>query len=259
MPAPLVALTATTKLMDGLMRVRLNEAYVDAARAAGLAPLVLPPLQPDELAPVLDVVSGVILTGGEDVDPAEYAAPSGTSTHDTHRPRDRCELALTKLARARGLPTLAICRGIQVVNVALGGTLVQDIPQSIRSAIDHDRSEGRRQRLHEIQIEPDSKLARALGATTISVNSSHHQALDRVAPGLRVTARSSDGVIEGAEWAGDDWWMLGVQWHPEELTLDAEAWDRELFSAFAAQAARVAELAKAATQPVRRHRASSDT
>jgi putative glutamine amidotransferase len=119
------------------------------------------------------------------------------------------------------------------VNVALGGTLVQDIPSQRPSGIDHDRSDDREQRVHGVRVEPDSLLSRALGASELSVNSSHHQCIDRVAVGLRVCARAPDGVIEGAEWQRPDWWMLGVQWHPEELVLDTAEWDRGLFKAFA--------------------------
>jgi len=217
------------------MRVRLNEAYVDAIRAAGLIPLVLPPLEPHELEAVATAVSGVVLTGGEDVDPAEYGAERGAKTTVIHHRRDKCELALVRLAHERRLPTLAICRGIQLVNVALGGTLVQDIPSECPSSIDHDQSDERETRVHDVSIEPQSRLAAAVGDTRISVNSSHHQALARVADGLRVTAKAPDGIVEGAEWVHDDWWMLAVQWHPEELVRDAADWDRGLFRAFAAR------------------------
>ncbi|MEX2153578.1 MAG: gamma-glutamyl-gamma-aminobutyrate hydrolase family protein, partial [Gemmatimonadaceae bacterium] len=171
----------------------------------------------------------------EDVDPAEYRADRNPLTQAPHQRRDRCELALVQLAHDRRLPTLAICRGIQVVNVALGGSLIQDISTECPSSIVHDQSDERRARVHEVTIERESKLAAAVGATSISVNSSHHQALARVAEGLRVTARSPDGIIEGAEWEADDWWMLGVQWHPEELVRDTANWDRGLFNAFAAR------------------------
>ena len=236
MTTPLVALTSTTKLIGGLMRVRLNEAYVQAARGAGVVPVVVPPVDPGALGPILDAVAGVILTGGEDVDPAAYRAATSPKSLEPHRPRDACELALARAAMERGLPTLAICRGIQVVNVAFGGTLVQDIASERPSPIDHDQSAARTDRLHDVDIAPGSKLAAAVGATRISVNSSHHQAVDRAADGLSVTARSPDGIIEGVEWEGDDWWMLGVQWHPEELVGDAKEWDRGLFRAFAEQA-----------------------
>jgi putative glutamine amidotransferase len=234
MTAPVV-LTSTTKLIDGMKRVRLNEAYVQAVRAAGLTPLIVPPLPPEELEPIMAIARGIVLTGGEDVDPAEYGAASAGS-HEPHRERDSFELALVRLAHERNLPTLAICRGIQVVNVALGGTLIQDIPTECPSTIDHDPSDDQRSlRVHDVYVESGSKLANAVGATKIVVNSSHHQAIAKVADGLAVTGRSSDGIIEGAEWQGDFWWMLGVQWHPEELIADNEEWDRGLFKAFARQ------------------------
>ena len=216
-----------------MMRVRLNEAYVEAAREAGLIPLVLPPLDPAELSPVLDAVDGLVLTGGEDVDPAEYGAARSEKTEGIHARRDKCEIAALKLARERRMPTLAICRGLQVANVALGGTLVQDIPTERPSDVVHDLAKERAARVHGVSVDKGSRLADVLGDTSITVNSSHHQAVDRVAPGLRVTARSPDGVIEGVEWTADDWWLLGVQWHPEELTRDDKPWDRRLFAAFA--------------------------
>lgn len=213
------------------MRVRLNEAYVDAVRAAGMVPLVVPPLAPDELEPVMEAVDGVILTGGEDVDPVEFQAAAHPKTQVPHKARDVCEIALTRMARERGIPTLAICRGIQVVNVAFGGTLIQDIPSEHPSDIDHDQSKERTHRVHDVAIEAGSRLAEAMGATHAAVNSSHHQALATVADVLRVTARAPDGIIEGAESTDPDWWLLAVQWHPEELVRDAKPWDRGLFAA----------------------------
>src|SRR5204863_9187391 len=171
----LVALTSTTKEIGGMMRVRLHEAYALAARAAGLTPLVLPPVDADELGPVLDAVSGVILTGGEDVDPAEYGAAVGPKTDPSHRARDKYELALMGLAHERRLPTLAICRGIQVANVALGGTLVQDIASECPTSIEHDQSQVRTKRVHDIRIDRQSKLGAAIGDARIAVNSSHQQ------------------------------------------------------------------------------------
>lgn len=215
------------------MRVRLNQAYVDAIRDAGLVPLVLPPVSESELRSVVDAVQGIVLTGGEDVDPERFGAPRHPMTQDPHGERDACELALVGIARERRIPTLAICRGMQVVNVALGGTLIQDIPSEHPSDIDHDRSKDRRARVHDVEVDGDSKLGHVLGDRRIGVNSSHHQAVDRIARGLRVSARASDGIVEGAEWTDDDWWMLAVQWHPEELFDDGREWDRRLFSSFA--------------------------
>ena len=218
-----------------MMRVRLNEAYVEAVREAGLTPLVVPPLEPSELSAIAGAVAGIVLTGGEDVDPAEYGAERKAETTSIHARRDRCELALARLAHEKRIPTLAICRGIQVVNVAFGGTLVQDIPSERPSKIKHDLSEERASRVHDVRIDADSKLAAAVGATDFPINSSHHQSIDRPAKGLSVTAYAPDGIIEGAEWVADDWWMLAVQWHPEELTRDGKPWDLRLFRAFAEQ------------------------
>ncbi len=233
MPGTLVALTATTKDIGGMMRVRLNEAYVEALREAGLTPLIVPPLPSDRLSAIADAVAGLVLTGGEDVGPSHYGAAAAAATTSVHAKRDECELALARLAHDRGIPTLAICRGIQLVNVAFGGTLVQDIPTERPSEIKHDVADRRTSRVHDVRVDPDSRLGRVIGSEMIQVNSSHHQAIGKVADRLRVSARAPDGIIEGAEWIADDWWMLAVQWHPEELTGDGKPWDRALFKTFA--------------------------
>ena len=233
MHTPIVAVTASTKDFEGARRVRLNESYVSSVRAAGLVPIILAPLEPTSIDRVLEMVQGVVLTGGEDVDPGEYGAPMHPRCNPPHVQRDKCELAVARRARELGLPTLGICRGIQVINVALGGTLIQDIPSERPSEVRHDSEAERDVRVHDVHVEKDSLLAEALGATDIQVNSYHHQAVDRVAPGIRVTARAPDGIIEGLESADDDWWMLAVQWHPEDLVEDARSWDRGLFRAFA--------------------------
>jgi putative glutamine amidotransferase len=228
----LVAVTATTEIIRGAPRVRLNLAYTDALLRVGLVPLVIPPLPASAARAILDGVSALVVTGGEDVAPARYGEAAHPSV-EAHERRDESELALTVEARRRRVPTLAICRGIQVVNVALGGSLVQDIPSQCPTAMNHDPGGGRDGRVHEVRVEPGSRLAHALGTNCLTTNSFHHQALARVASELCVTARASDGIIEGAESADPDWWMLAVQWHPEELTETPESWDRNLFAAFA--------------------------
>jgi putative glutamine amidotransferase len=230
----LVAVTATTEIIRGAARVRVNLSYTQALTDAGLVPLVVPPLPASAASSVLAGVAGLVVTGGEDVAPARY----GEEAHPTveaHEGRDENEIALLLEARRRRLPTLAICRGIQVVNVALGGTLVQDIPSQLSNALSHDPGGQRDARVHEVRVSPGSRLADALGADRLTTNSFHHQALARVPSELCVTARAvGDDVIEGAESADPAWWMLGVQWHPEELTNTKEPWDRNLFAAFAA-------------------------
>ncbi len=228
----IVAITATTKVIDGMSRVRLNEAYVAALTGAGLVPLIVPPLADADVDALLGAVSGLVLSGGEDVAPDAYGA-ADQGSQPPHRLRDATEIALARRARELRMPTLAICRGLQVANVALGGTLVQDIPSQVPDAMSHDESDRRRERVHDIAVETQSVMSRALGSTRLSVNTSHHQSLDHVAAGLSVVARAPDGIIEAAEWTGDDWWMLGVQWHPEELVGTPEPWDRNLFASFA--------------------------
>ena len=228
-----MAVTATTEIIRGAPRVRVNLAYTAALEEVGLVPLVVPPLSASAARAVLAGVQGLVVTGGEDVAPARY----GEEPHPTvepHERRDESEIALILEAHRRRVPTLAICRGIQVVNVAFGGTLVQDIPSQLSDAIAHDPDDARDARVHDVRVDPGSRLARALGTDRLMTNSFHHQALARVASDLCVTAHSvDDGVIEGAEAADPSWWMLGVQWHPEELTRTAEPWDRNLFAAFA--------------------------
>lgn len=234
---PLIALSATSELIRGALRVRVNAAYTRAVERAGGVPIVIPPMaEPDALASMLDRVDGLILTGGEDVAPARYGVVPHAKLGTTHPERDATELALVAAARDRALPTLAICRGIQVLNVALGGTLVQDIAAERPSGIEHDSKGERSARVHEVLVTPHTRLADVLGDTRVIANSFHHQALDRVAGGLRVSARAPDGIVEGVEWDGDDWWALGVQWHPEELVEGNERWDRELFAALVREA-----------------------
>ena len=237
MSRPLVAVTATTEIIRGALRARLNAAYVDALEGAGLIPVVAPPLVGEgAAAELLGRVDGLVLSGGEDVDPRHYGARRHPASEDPHPGRDAWELALVNAARERRMPVLAICRGMQLLNVALGGTLMQDIPVERPSTVRHAMSAERNQRVHEVSCEPETRLHRAVGVRTLSVNSSHHQAIDRLAPALRVSARAYDGIVEGVETTDPEWWVVGAQWHPEELVATPEPWDRALFGAFAAEA-----------------------
>ena len=235
---PAVAVTATTERIRGVVRVRANASYTSALASAGLRPYILPVMHSAEADAMLEGMRGLVLTGGEDVDPARYGAPPHPSLGDLNAERDEFEIALIAAARARKLPTLAICRGIQVANVALGGTLVQDLPSEWPGALEHDSSATRDRRVHAVRVLASSALSAAMHAEWLDVNSFHHQAVASVAPGLAAVAHAADGVIEGVEWTADDWWMLGVQWHPEELTASPENWDRQLFASFA-DAARI--------------------
>lgn len=191
---------------------------------------------------ILHRADALVLTGGEDVNPARYGQAPHPALGAISDERDEAELALVQTARELRVPTLAICRGIQLLNVALGGTLIQDIPAQVGREIDHDPDAPRTTYAHPVEIDTNSRLARAVGVTRMDVNSVHHQAIGRVAPTLRVTATAPDGVIEGVETAPDDpWWCVGVQWHPED-TVERSELDRRLFAtlADAASAAAVA-------------------
>jgi len=232
---PLIAISAPTHEDAQRVRVRLNLGYARGIERAGGVPVIVPPLErADDAARVLDAVDGLMLTGGADVDPARYGAPRHSTVEHVSAPRDATELALLHAAHARGKPVLAICRGIQLMNVAFGGTLVQDIPSEVPGALPHDQDgDHRGARVHAVRIEPDSILAKALGATHMEVNSLHHQAPKRIPDTLRLTASAPDGIVEGLEWRGSEWWAVGVQWHPEELD---GRWEAGLFAAFVRRA-----------------------
>lgn len=231
--APFVIVTATTEVIRDRSRVRLNEAYTDALVAAGLVPVILPPMDAHVAVASLRDVAGLVLTGGEDVEPALFGQRPHPKTGAPHRQRDAYEIALARAAFERRVPTLAICRGAQVMNVALGGSLVQDIPDELPSAIDHEAAGKRAERVHRVVVEPGTRLLRVIGERDIRTNSSHHQSIARVATDLKVSAVSEDGIVEGVEARDPAWWMLAVQWHPEELTKTDEDWDRRLFVGFA--------------------------
>jgi putative glutamine amidotransferase len=244
----IVALTTTTEIVRELPRVRVNQRYTDALVRSGVLPVAVPPLDPDAADALLDRVDGLVLTGGEDVESRLYGAAPHPKAEAPNPERDRWEIALARAARDRKVPTLAICRGVQIVNVAFGGSLIQDIASECAGALRHTREDVRATRVHAVEVEPASRLARALGADHMMANSLHHQAIARPGDGLRVVARAEDGIVEAVEWHADDWWMLGVQWHPEELDDGPEPWDRALFAAFAAA---VSASSASAFRPVR--------
>ena len=214
-----VAVTATRRTDEGRERVTLNTAYVRALTGAGLVPLLVPPLlQREQACATLERVQGLVLTGGEDVTPTSYGALPHPKLEETDPARDAVELEMIAGARARGLPILAICRGLQILNVALGGTLYQDLPSELPGGVEH----GDRGSRHGLRVEPDSLLHRTLGVVETMVNSRHHQGIRDLAPALRATAWAVDGVVEGAELKnGGGPWTLAVQWHPEDDIEDA--------------------------------------
>jgi putative glutamine amidotransferase len=236
--APRIGITGTTRSYSGAERSTVNAAYVRSVIRTGGIPLVLPPLMGDAHAEaVVDVLDGLVLSGGEDVDPRHYGEVPHPTVRDNVDPlRDAQELALFREAWKQGKPVLAICRGIQLVNVALGGSLWQDLPSDRPDGLRHNQPDGRTARTHPVELTPGSRLADAVGATRFEVNSFHHQAIRNLAPGLRVTARAPDGEIEGVETAEGAPWLLGVQWHPEEFHHHDGAPDHGLFHALVEQA-----------------------
>ena len=198
----------------------LRQDYVRSVEKAGGLPFVLCPGRPQDASDLLDRLDALVLSGGSDVDPALYGRPPHPKLGLVVRERDDFELALCREALRRDLPLLAICRGQQVLNVATGGTLVQDLPSEIGSMEEHDARRERWQVAHEVRIAPGTLLRQILGRDKVSVNSFHHQAVDDLGKGLLVSARSvEDQVIEGIEMP-DRHFAVGVQWHPEAF------WDR---------------------------------
>lgn len=202
------------------------------ARAGGLPVLIPTGLDEESLRALYSRIDGLLLPGGPDVDPAHFGEERHPNLGSIDPPRDALELPLARWAVADDLPVFGICRGHQVLNVALGGTLVQDIPSEIETDLHHDQpnSEPRSKRLHDIAISPGSHLARVMGDTQIAVNSLHHQSVEQPAPGLNVSAYSPDGIIEALEMP-DKLFVLSVQWHPEDLAHDDNA-NQHLFDAF---------------------------
>jgi putative glutamine amidotransferase len=222
---PRIGLTTTPEAVDGRPVEQVNRVYVDAVVRAGGVPFVLPVLEPGDAEPALLALDGLLLTGGGDVDPVRYGEAAVPEVYGVDPGRDAFETALVVAAAHAGLPVLGICRGAQILNVALGGTLLQHVPAV--TGRDHCLRDRAEELVHEVRITAGTLLAATAGSIRIGVNSLHHQAVDRVGAGLRAVAWSDDGIIEGVESDGLGR-FLGVQWHPE-LLAGHEAHER-LFS-----------------------------
>ncbi len=203
----------------GLTRCsRLDDYVASVEQAGGRARVLEVSESPRKLLGELD---GLLLTGGGDIDPVLYGEPRHPAVEDAEPGRDEFEIDLARRAMAADLPLLAICRGAQVLNVAAGGTLVQDIPSAIASTLSHSIVEPKSAEAHAIHVEPGSRLERALGARvdgshTCPVNSRHHQSVGRVGSGLVPSATAPDGVVEAIENPNGEF-CVGVQWHPENF------------------------------------------
>jgi putative glutamine amidotransferase len=242
MPKPLIGIT-TQRWSSSITRPNQRvqgelHGYIDAVLAVGGLPVMIPlSVQGADLAELYSYLAGVVLPGGGDIEPGLYAAPKHPTTSGIDLDRDQAEVWLARQALADDKPLLGICRGLQILNVAAGGDLVQDLPSEVPSADAHyfrypdyplDYP------AHAVQVEEDSLLARVVGTPIVEVNSRHHQALHHVAPSLAVAGRAPDGVIEAVE-SPHHPFALAVQWHPENLL--AQPAMRALFERFVAASA----------------------
>lgn len=234
MSKPLIGIGSDVFLHEGERdRAFVFTTYVDSLRRAGAIPVLIPP-QPENAAEVVSELDGLLLAGGDDCDPSAYGEPRHPTVEPMDPRRQANDLSLARAARERGIPTLGICLGVQVMNVAAGGTLIQHI----ESDIDHASEPSDRHR-HDVVVDGGTHLAKILGARELEVNSSHHQAIKDLGDGLRVTAHAPDGIIEGLEDPRHPFY-LGVQWHPEDMGGEASA--SAIFGAFVEAARKYHEM-----------------
>jgi len=242
MTKPLIGIGSDVQSPPGKReRAFIYLTYVDALRRAGAIPVLIPP-QPENAAELVGELDGILLAGGDDCDPAFYGEERHPSVEPMDPRRQGNDLSLARVARERGIPTLGICLGVQVMNVAAGGTLMQDIDSEMKTEIEH-ASEPEDRARHDVIVEQGTKLASILPQRELNVNSSHHQAIRQVGDGLRVTAHAPDGVIEGIEDPRHPFYV-GVQWHPEDMSGERSA--SSIFGAFVEAARRYAEEKKSA-------------
>lgn len=218
MPQPLIGITCKQAVINTgeYPSTAQSDKYIEALIKAGALPVLIPNLLPETNLEALRArLDGILFTGGPDVDPALFNGEPHPSVYGVYAERDRTEINLVKRAAQTGQPFLGICRGIQVINVALGGTLYTHISAFLPDSLHHaDNRAG--DRVHEVRIQPGSRLEKIIGSSTIPTNSMHHQGIETVAPGLQAVAWTSDGLVEGVELPGHPF-GLGVQWHPEWL------------------------------------------
>jgi putative glutamine amidotransferase len=224
---PIIGITATLKEdVDAVAErplgkfVRADLDYVEGVAGAGGAPVVLPPTGDEGAAEaVIQSLDGLLLSGGSDLDPGYYGEEPVSELGITLPERDAFEMALVRLALRRGIPVFGICRGMQVLNVALGGTLYQDLPSQWEwDVLKHRQDTPKWQPAHEVRVREGSYIAEVMGREVVKVNSYHHQGIRVLAEELVATGRSSDGVIEAVEAADlSERWLLGVQWHAEAM------------------------------------------
>jgi len=231
---PLIGVTTSITVGKHPERAYVNSAYLAAIQTAGGLPLPIPPqLDARAREEILAILDGYLLTGGGDLDPATFNEPPHPTLFEVAPARDHLEIALVHHAMESRKPLLAVCRGIQVLNVALGGSLFQDVAGDPGTDIQHQQGKPREEPTHPVKVVAGSRLAQVLGTTDLLVNSMHHQAVKAVGRGLVPVAFAPDTIIEGVELEDPDRFILGVQWHPEELT-ERDPSARRLFGALVA-------------------------
>lgn len=213
----------------------MNRMYLDALVRAGAAPVLLPLLadQPAVMRELYERLDGLLLPGGVDIEPSTFGEARHTLLRHTDPPRDVVELQLARWALEDGMPVLGLCRGLQILNIAAGGTLFQDVAAQRYGSQKHDFEPPEHTRdflAHEVELVPGSRLHALVGASSAPVNSMHHQGIQRLGAGLSATAHAPDGLIEAIEGSGDGF-ALGVQWHPESLEPNDDT-SRALFREF---------------------------
>jgi putative glutamine amidotransferase len=228
---PLVGVTTSITVDQSPERAYVNSAYLHAVQQAGGVPVLLPPqLSKSSLERLVRGLDAVLLTGGGDMDPAAFGEAPHPTLYDVAPSRDALETQVTLIALEKKTPLLAICRGVQVLNVVLGGSLHQDVATEPGTEIQHSQKEARDQTTHKVTVASGSRLSRVLGGLDLEVNSFHHQVIKSLGRGLVPVAWAPDRLIEGVELDDDSRFVLGVQWHPEHLVGNSEP-ARRLFSA----------------------------
>jgi len=231
MRAPIIGITLDAEEAGGYAKLpwyAVRQNYCRAVVEAGGVPICLPH-EVSEVGPYLDLIDGLMVTGGHfDVDPLLFGAAVRHETVKLKGARTEFEFAITRAAVDRGMAVFGICGGQQLLNVVLGGTLIQHIPDEVACPLAHEQPNPRTEPGHTVRVAADTLLRRIVGASELPVNSAHHQAAKALGPGVRVNAEAPDGVIEGIELDGAPF-CLGVQWHPEYAISDG---DRKLFQAF---------------------------
>jgi putative glutamine amidotransferase len=242
MKKPVIGITgAYVKHNQHMEGVYVHHDYHKSVAANGGLPIILPFINVELAHEMVKMCDGIILSGGEDVDPAFYCQDPHLHLGPTIPERDLVEIAIAKYAIEQDIPLLAICRGVQVLNVALGGTLIQDIPSQTDQPIQHSQIVDRARDTHWVDIETDSSLYKILGNNRARVNSLHHQSINLLGSDLRVVAVSSDGIIEAVEYNRPLRFILGVQWHPESMA-STNVIMNQLFSEFVKSSQKVIAL-----------------